>query len=174
MKVGDQIKVCAYKHDGTLNSISYDTTVLEITDERIVCGNYHSKIMDSDGRSYTTKEIAILFFYKKDWYNIICQFKKYGIFYYCNIATPFLIEDNSIKYIDYDLDLRVFPDGTYKILDKNEYIYHKKMYNYTEQLDFIIKNELSKLIKLKESNKNPFTKEEILKYKNIFLNLKLH
>ena len=36
-----------------------------------------------------------------------------------------IIEENTIKYIDYDLDLRIFPKGDYKILDKLEYEYHK-------------------------------------------------
>ena len=36
------------------------------------------------------------------------------------MASPYIIDENVIKYIDYDLDLRVFPDGGYKILDYND------------------------------------------------------
>ena len=43
------------------------------------------------------------------------------------MASPYIIDENVIKYIDYDLDLRVFPDGGYKILDYNEYKYGVRM-----------------------------------------------
>ena len=32
------------------------------------------------------------------------------IYYYCNIASPSLIDNNIIKYIDYDLELKLLPD----------------------------------------------------------------
>ena len=89
---------------------------------------------------------GILYFFKNNWYNIIGQYKKNGIYYYCNMASPFLIEDGTIKYIDYDLDLRVFPDGSFKVLDRGEYKYHKSLMNYPEEIDYILKEELTNLI----------------------------
>ena len=130
-----------------------EAVLLEINDEYIVCGNCKTLVTESDGIKHKTKEPAILFFYKKRWFNIIGQLKKYGLFFYCNIATPFLIDDKIIKYIDYDLDLRVFSDGTYKVLDKSEYEYHKKKMNYPKEIDIIVKEELKNLIKLYESKK---------------------
>ena len=62
------------------------------------------------------------------------------------MASPFLIEDGTIKYIDYDLDLRVFPDGSFKVLDRGEYKYHKSLMNYPEEIDYILKEELTNLI----------------------------
>ena len=90
--------------------------------------------------------------------------KKYGLFFYCNIATPFLIDDKIIKYIDYDLDLRVFPDGAFKVLDRNEYNYHKKIMHYPEEIDMILKRELTSLIEMKKNNEGPFNKELIESY----------
>ena len=94
----------------------------------MVFGNDKTTVIEADGCSWKTKEPAIMYFFKNEWFNIIAQLKKDGIYYYCNIATPYIIEDNTIKYIDYDLDLRIFPSGEYKILDKLEYNYHKKNY----------------------------------------------
>jgi len=170
---GDKLQVHCYKHNGKINSISDEAIVLEETDDMLICANYRAKLIDNDGNSHRTKEPAIIFFYKNNWFNVIAQFKEYGLFYYCNIASPFLIDDNVIKYIDYDLDLRVFPDGGYKILDKNEYKYHKKIMNYSEDLDLIIKKELEKLINIKKQNIGPFDirvvneyLEKFKKYKN--------
>lgn len=162
--IGDKLQVHCYKHNGKINSISDEAIVLEETDEMLVCGNYHAKLIDNDGKSHRTKEPAIIFFYRNSWFNVIAQFKEYGLFYYCNIASPFLIDENVIKYIDYDLDLRVFPDGGYKVLDKNEYKYHKKIMNYSDDLHLIITKELEKLINIKKKNDGPFNKKIVYEY----------
>ena len=114
----------------------------------------------------------ILYFFYKDWYNIIGQYKKTGIYYYCNIASPFLIEEDTIKYIDYDLDLRVFPDGSFKVLDRGEYKYHKKLMNYPDSIDKIIKSELSKLIDLARNKDGAFQYGEVERYCKLYEEIK--
>ncbi len=171
MKKGDKIKIQAYKHTGKLHSASEEAIILDIVDDCLICANSEATITEGDGRSYKTNETALLFFYKNNWFNIICQFKKYGIFYYCNIASPYIIEKNILKYIDYDLDLRVFPDGGFKILDKNEYKYHKKIMNYSDDLDKVVKHELSVLIEKKKVNDFPFNSENIQKYYDMYKNI---
>ena len=168
IKVGDVMVIHCYKHNGLIYKIWDKAIVLDITDEYIVLGNENSKVTKSDGRSWITKEPAIVFFYYKRWFNIIAQLKSHGIFYYCNIASPFVIDGNIIKYIDYDLDLRVFPDWGYRILDRNEYNYHKKLLKYGRDLDIILRGELSQLIDMKKKKVDPFNKEIIEYYKNIF------
>ena len=113
-----------------------------------------------------------MFFYKKRWFNIIAQLKEDGIFYYCNIASPFVIDAYALKYIDYDLDLRVFSDGAFKILDRNEYNYHKKLMKYPKEINYIIKEELSNLIEMKKASEFPFNKESIEYYYEIFQKIK--
>ena len=157
-----------YKHNGKIDRISGEAIVLDETDEYLVCANNKVKLIENDGRSHRTKEIAILFFYKKEWYNILAQLKKYGLFYYCNIASPYIIDGNIIKYIDYDLDLRIFPDGTFKVLDKNEYRYHKITMRYSEEIDIIVQDSLNKLIENKSINAFPFKKEVIEHYYKIY------
>ncbi len=172
IKIGDKLQIHCYKHDGSLRRTCDEATVLDIKDDMIVCGNYKTKIYEFDdkGKShhYYTKEPAILFFYKNDWYNIISQIKSTGLFYYCNIASPYIIDDGVIKYIDYDLDLRVFPDGAFKVLDRNEYRYHKNTMNYSKELETIIQHELNKLIGLKKSEQIAFQKSIIEHYEKLY------
>lgn len=171
-KIGDRLKIHCYKHDGSLHRTWDEATVLDYNDEILVCGNDRTIVTENDGRSHKTKEPAILFFYKSHWFNIIGQLKKQGLYYYCNIASPYLIDDNIIKYIDYDLDLRVFPDGGFRILDKNEYRYHKKIMNYPDNLDVILKNELKELINMNINGKSPFNPQIIKKYSFIYKKIK--
>lgn len=171
IKVGDRLKIHCYKHNGKIHRTWDEATVLEIQEDMIVCANNRTKVIEHDGRSHRTNEIAILFFYKKRWFNIIAQLKRKGLFYYCNIATPFLIDEGIIKYIDYDLDLRVFPDGGYRILDQNEYNYHKKIMKYSNEIDIILKKELHNLIEIKKNEEIPFQKECIEHYVKIYENI---
>ena len=54
--------------------------------------------------------------------NVIAMFKEgKGICYYVNIASPTLYDDGFLKYIDYDLDVKLYPDGVERTLDENEY-----------------------------------------------------
>ena len=134
----------------------------------MVFGNNKTNVTKAEGVTWKTKEPAIMYFFKDKWYNIIAQLKKDGIYYYCNIASPFIIEDNTIKYIDYDLDLRVFPSGQYKILDRLEYNYHKKIMNYSDDLDKIINSSLEELINDYENQTIMFSKEVNNYYYNIY------
>ncbi len=169
---GDHLNIHSYKHDSKIHRSWDEATYLDENDEFMVFANYKTLVIESDGRTWKTKEPAIMFFSKSNWFNIIGQIKKTGIYYYCNIASPFVIEENTIKYIDYDLDLRVFPDGSFKVLDRGEYKYHKKKMNYSDELDKILKNELTILIDKARAKENPFNKETINKYHEIYKKVK--
>ena len=100
--MGDLYQIQCYKHNKKIHRAWDEAVLLEIHDDYLIFGNEKTKVTESDGRTWRTKEPAVLFFFKDNWYNIIGQYKKDGIYYYCNIASPFIIEDNTIKYIDYD------------------------------------------------------------------------
>ena len=116
-EIGSKYQIQCYKHNGKIHRSWDEAILLEDKKDYMVFANCKTQVIRAEGIAWKTKEPAIMYFFKNKWYNIIAQLKKDGIYYYCNIASPFIIEDNTIKYIDYDLDLRVFPRGEYKILD---------------------------------------------------------
>ena len=171
LEKNDVLKIQCYKHNGEIYRNWDETLILEANDDYLVCANNKARVTEIDGRKWTTKEPAILFFYKHKWFNIISQFKKNGIYYYCNIASPYVIEDGTIKYIDYDLDLRVFPDGTFRVLDKGEYEYHKEKMHYSKDIDCIVNRELNNLINLYKEKKGPFDEKYLQKYYNLYIEM---
>ena len=166
--MGERFIIHSYKHDGSIHRAWDEAILLDETEKYWVFGNERTKVIESDGRSWKTKEPAIMYFYKDNWYNVIGQYKKDGIYYYCNIASPFVIDGKTIKYIDYDLDLRVFPDGAFKVLDRGEYNYHKNKMNYSEEIDIILKSELTNLIELARSKEGPFAKGQVETYYTLY------
>lgn len=172
LKIGKKYIIHSYKHDGKIHRAWDEAVLLDIKEDYLVFGNEKTKVIESDGRTWKTKEPAILFFFKKEWYNVIGQYKKDGIYYYCNIASPYLIDEDAIKYIDYDLDLRVFADGSFKVLDRGEYNYHKSKMHYSEDIDRILKYELSQLIELVRAKESVFQIGNVERYYEKYLKLK--
>ncbi len=170
--VGDHYQIQCYKHNGKIHRAWDEAVVLDVKKDYIVFGNEKTKVTESEGTTWRTKEPAILYFFKNKWYNIIAQMKKDGVYYYCNIATPYIIEEDTVKYIDYDLDLRVFPKGEYKILDKLEYQYHRKKMEYSDDLDTVINHAMKELLNDYHNGANMFNKEQNEKYLELYYELK--
>ena len=172
MKKGELFNIHGYKHNGTLYKVWDEAILLEENKNYMVFGNNKTLVIESEGNTWKTKEPAIMYFFKDRWFNIIAQLKKDGIYYYCNIATPFILEENTIKYIDYDLDLRVFPSGEYKILDQLEYKYHKKIMHYSKDLDIVINHAMEELIRDYKNRVVMFDKGKNLSYYELYTKLK--
>lgn len=170
--IGDKLEIQCYKHNKKIHRAWSEAVVLDVKKDYIVFGNNKTLVTESEGTTWKTKEPAIMYFFRNEWYNVIAQMKSDGIYYYCNIASPFIIEDNTIKYIDYDLDLRIFPKGDYKILDKLEYEYHKNKMNYSDDLDKVVNSALSELIKKYESGSIMFNEKTNVEYLNQYIKIK--
>lgn len=162
--VGKKSLIHGYKHDGSAHRSWDSGLVLEETADYFVVFNNKTLVTESDGRRWYTREPAICFFSKHDWYNVICMLRKNGVYYYCNIASPTLYDGEALKYIDYDLDLKVFPDNTYKILDRNEFQTHAHQMKYSKRLIYICNKQLQLLIKKVKKRQDPFNKSFLDKW----------
>ncbi|MCH3909346.1 MAG: DUF402 domain-containing protein [Bacilli bacterium] len=128
------VSVQAYKHDGLLHREWSPAYLVKETDEFWALGSRASLVSESDGRRWMTKEHAIFILYKHEWQNIICMMKDGGIVYYVNVASPTILDDGYLRYIDYDLDVKLFPDGGIKCLDEMEFDRHVLTYGYPPEL----------------------------------------
>jgi len=169
-QVNQMVYVQSFKHDGSLHRTWSKGYVLEATEEKMVVVTNKTWVIESDGRRWFTREPAICFYYPDRWYNIITMIRKTGIYYYCNLASPSLYDGEAIKNIDYDLDVKVFPDGKIDILDEDEYDEHSKQMRYGETICRIVEHSLESLLKLIDEKKEPFNEECIEKYYQSYLN----
>ncbi len=171
LEPGQQVYVQSFKHDGSLHRTWSKGTIIEETDERIVLVTYKAWVIESDGRKWYTREPAVCFLYKHEWYNVISMLRKAGVYYYCNLASPSLFDGEAVKNIDYDLDLKVFPDGHYDILDRDEFDEHQVIMDYGDDVIQIVEHSLSNLIAMVDLKKSPFNSEEIHRYYQRYLDL---
>ena len=169
--IGNWIAIKCFKHDGTLHRYWDRGLVLENNDDFIVIASKRAKVTENNGRTWITKEPAVTIFSKKEWWNVICMIKDSGVCYYCNIASPALIDKNTIKYIDYDLDVKLFPNDDTRLLDEKEYIKHKEQYHYDDKLDIVLRYQTKEIIKKMHNHEFPFDEKEILNYYDDYVQL---
>jgi len=168
---GQMIKIQSYKHNGSLHRTWLRGLVLESTPERTVLVTNKTWVIEADGRRWFTREPAVCFFYPEKWFNIIAMLRKSGIYYYCNLASPSLYDGESLKNIDYDLDVKVYPDGATNILDEDEYALHGEQMRYSDDLKTIVESTLQDLLRLIETKQSPFIRDEIEDYFDVYLKM---
>ncbi|HGA1316220.1 TPA: DUF402 domain-containing protein, partial [Streptococcus suis] len=156
-KEGDFITIQSYKHDGEIHRTWRDTMVLKTTENAIIGVNNHTLVTENDGRRWVTREPAIVYFHKKYWFNIIAMIRENGVSYYCNLASPYVLDNEALKYIDYDLDVKVFADGEKRLLDVDEYERHRKAMKYSDDIDFILKENVKILVDWINNQRGPFS-----------------
>lgn len=168
-KTGDQIKIKSYKHNGSLHRVWDSSTILQKGATSWIVGNDQVMVSEADGREWKTREPAICTFGKGQWFNTIGMLREDGVHYYCNIGSPYRWHNSSLEYIDYDLDVKVFPDRTYVILDEDEFAEHKEMMAYPEHVLRKIDHGLSELLSLLYQQKGPFEPEYVERWYERFL-----
>lgn len=156
-KEGESFAIQSYKHDGSLHRTWRDTMVLKTSEDALIGCNDHTLVTESDGRRWLTREPAIIFFHKHYWFNVIAMIREGGVSYYCNLATPFTMDQEALKYIDYDLDVKVFADGEKRLLDVDEYEAHRKLWHYPTTTDRILKANVKVLVDWINHGKGPFS-----------------
>lgn len=126
--------VRAYKHDGSFHREWSPAFLVEETPEYWALASRESLVIEDNGRSWITKEQAVFYLFKKKWANVIAMKKKDRICYYANVATPTISDQGILKYIDYDLDVKLYPNKTTRFLDEKEFNSHQKLYGYSKEL----------------------------------------
>lgn len=162
----------AYKYNGDFHRYWQNAIKLsETRDYIITCTPQNTNVIEGDGYFWKSRELAINYFSKDKWFNVIIMFKDNEIVYYCNLASPCLIESNSVKYIDYDLDVKYYTTTKQiKVLDRNEYITNGKKYHYPVQIKQIIEKQLKEIKFLMKNEVGPFDPKFAEKWQQYYIN----
>ncbi|MGI6607462.1 MAG: DUF402 domain-containing protein [Erysipelotrichaceae bacterium] len=158
------VYIQCYKHDGSLNRTWDQGFVLESDENHYVLVTNKTWVIEKDGRKWFTREPAIGYFYTDRWFNVMAMIRKDGIYYYCNLASPVLYDGEAVKYIDYDLDFKIFSDNKIIMLDQDEYEKHSRLMNYPKEIDIIIKSEMQKVLMDVENRRKPFNRQYVEKH----------
>lgn len=163
LRVGTILKVQAYKFNGLLYRQWNQAKIIYNNEKHIVLILYKTKVTELNGAGWVYKEPVIWFMPKKQNFNCLILIKKNGFYRYINLASTPIFEDDTIKFIDYDLDVKCYPQKELKIVDRDEFNTNGKLMKYPDSLKNKILDELSNVIKM-YNNFQYFFSDEIIKY----------
>lgn len=167
--MNNKIEIISYKHNGDLHRVWQYAHVIRQTENEIVVVNDRANVVDGDGRRWRTKEPAVCYFYKKYWFNVISMLRNGSIHYYCNLSSPYAVDKEGIKYIDYELDVKVFPSGDRLILDRDEFEFNQIDYHYSDELINIIEKQLEGLLVMIDNQEGPFNTKQVFEDYELYL-----
>lgn len=175
---GHFIDIQAYKYDGTLYRQWNGVKVLLNDDNFVGCLLNKTKVIEKEGQKWVMKEPTLWFFSKKYFFNVTVLAREDGLYYYTNLASPFFYEEQTIKFIDFDYDIKIYPNKAFAVVDHIDFTRNKEQW-YNDDLvnviyenisiitqmvhrkdhifdEYYIWNTLRTLIDLKEINKSHF------------------
>ncbi|PTX60739.1 hypothetical protein C8P63_10848 [Melghirimyces profundicolus] len=153
----DHIRIISRKHDGSFHR-SWERSVVLTVGSSLRVANRDVKVTESDGRTWISEGLAVCQFHRNKWFNTILLFSPEGSHrFYCNLASPFEMEDGNLVYIDYDLDLLVEPGGNFRWLDWDEFLKNRRLYGYPSDVVKKVLDAASELEYRAENGKEPFT-----------------
>jgi uncharacterized protein len=105
--------------------IAYDGAVLDRTPEAVVLeARFSRETMDLGYAVLEQHDRFVEHFFADRWYNI---FEVHSVHddhlkgWYCNIVKPAVFGADAIEQVDLALDLWINPDGSYRLLDREEF-----------------------------------------------------
>lgn len=98
------------------------------------------------------------FYWLDRYYNVFRFHEPDGVFrnFYCNINLPPVFENGVLDYVDLEIDVIVYKDFSYKILDEDEFLENSKIYNYSDELISKTRETLEEILNLIKIREFPF------------------
>lgn len=144
--LGAIVNVQAYKYNGHLYRQWNGVKVIRNTEDHFALFMYKTKVAECEKSSWIYREPVIWFMPKNENYNALVMLKKKHNYIYVNLASKPIYEDNTIKFIDFDLDLKVYPRRDISIVDREEFNENSRKFNYPENLKKMIFEAVEQLI----------------------------
>lgn len=159
--MSDFVRLKSFKHDGSSHRMwMYLKKVTEDKDFYVL-GAQRAKVIEHDGREWRASEGALYILSKEHFYNVIVMFSEDGaVSYYINLASPSVRVNDVYEFIDYELDLKKFPNGYVKEIDWGEYEAACRNYGYSEELRNVVVKTMKELEKPLKEGVHPFDDKE--------------
>jgi len=81
-----------------------------------------------------------------------------------------MYKNKTIQYIDYDIDILVKSDFSYKIVDQDEFEENRRRFQYPKSIECSISQNLAELEKWINNRKDPFNEPFKDYWYKVFLN----
>lgn len=152
-----QITINSRKYDGHIRRTWPGGLISESKDMLVVIGRFREDVQHDDLGLIKEGTISFEHFWLRRWYNIFRFHEPDGRLrnYYCNITMPPVFTNDVIDYVDLDLDVIVWPDKGYQVLDRDDLEKNAIKYGYPVEVIANAEKSLVEIIALIESGGLP-------------------
>jgi uncharacterized protein len=152
------VTINSRKFDGTVHR-SWTAELLEENDDYFLfLGVFDAEVKHSSIGVIRRNTVSYEYYWKNKWFNIFRFHEPEGDLrnFYCNVNQPPVLNDGILDYVDLDIDLLIWKDRTFEILDMDEFKANIKGYDYSVQIQDQAYSSLGDLIQMVERQEFPF------------------
>ncbi len=157
------ITINSRKFDGEIHR-SWKAELVEETSELyIFVGVFDSEVKHPKLGVIRRNTVSYEYYWKNKWFNIFRFHEPEGNLrnFYCNINQPPVLKNDILDYIDLDLDVLVWQDFSFEILDMDEFEESILKYKYSDQLQKKAHSSLAEIIELIRKRNFPFDLKDL-------------
>ena len=154
----DQITVNSRNFDDSIRR-TWQCKLIERRDPLLIfVGVFDRDVEHADLGLIKKGTVSYEYYWLDRWYNIFRFHEPDGKFrnYYCNINMPPTFAGGILDYVDLDLDVVVWPDETYKELDRDEYEANAARHGFSKSLCSMVEAAVSELTAMIDRKEFPF------------------
>ncbi len=151
----------------TINSRKFDSEIhrswqAELIEENeeiyTFVGVFDSEVKHSKLGVIRRETTSYEYYWKNKWFNIFRFHEPEGNLrnFYCNINQPPVLKNGVLDYIDLDIDVLVWQDFSFEILDLDEFAENILKYKYTADLQNKVQESVAEILKMIENKSFPF------------------
>lgn len=155
--VGAEITVNSRKYDGRVRR-TWKGGLVSRSDELIVLvGRFDQDVEHSDLGFISSGTVSFEYFWPGRWHNIFRFHEPDGTLkaWYCNVAMPPTFDGVILDFIDLDIDVVVWPDMRYEVLDRDDFERNAEKYRYPDEIKASAEHALVGLIEMIENGDLP-------------------
>lgn len=156
---GSTIVVRSLNFDRSLRR-SWKCELVGRTDEMLtLVGTFDREVIHPDLGVIQLGTRSTEYFWFDRWYNVFRFDEPNGEFrnFYCNINLPPTLENGVLEYVDLDIDVVLWPDGSHEVLDRNEFEQNTEAFDYPIETIAKVETTLWHLISTIKTGGFPFT-----------------
>ena len=161
-----QVRIEKTKYDGTVRRFC-DGQLLDHSGPllRVKVPAATPVYVTREARWVPSGDTALHCYFEDRWYNVwhLCEHVVAPNLWYANVAMPAGFDGATIRWVDLDIDIRCYLDGSLEVLDEDEFAQHRVELGYSDE---IVEHALAardEMLRLARAGAFPFDHETQIK-----------
>lgn len=123
----------------------------------VVVGRFEFDVDHADLGFIRQGTVSFEHYWLERWYNVFRFHEPDGSLrnYYCNISMPPTFENDVLDFVDLDIDVVVWPDNRYEVLDLDDFAQNTMKFSYPKYVVDKAQASLSEIIAMIENDELP-------------------